>query len=58
MMCAKCVNAGNAQDWGLPNMARTLHNQCLWPATCTCQHAVGGEWVNDSRTSGVPQSQG
>lgn len=54
MMCAKCVNAGNAQDWGLPNMARTLHNQCLWPATCTCQHAVGGEWVNDSRASGIP----
>jgi hypothetical protein len=54
MICTKCVQAGNALLYGLPNQARKMHSECRYPASCTCQHAVGGEWINDSRASRVP----
>lgn len=55
-MCGACGNAGYADQYGLPGMARTLHERCEWPATCTCQHAVGGDWINGERARGLPHA--
>jgi len=55
MICPKCVQAGNLLDIGMQKLAGVRHNECLYPASCTCQHAVGGEWINGHRrASRVP----
>lgn len=57
MICAKCENAGHATSMGLPTVANMMHNMCQYPASCTCQHAVGGEWINGERTRGLPHPE-
>jgi|688.fasta_scaffold144787_7 hypothetical protein len=48
-MCRNCRSAGDVNAIGTYNVARTLHNTCDYPQSCTCQHGTGHQWVQHAR---------
>lgn len=49
-MCRNCKSAGMANADGNYTLARTFHESCLWPHSCTCQHATGTQYRRDVST--------
>lgn len=46
MMCVNCRTAGDLNQAHVrPSLIRGMHDMCEYPASCTCQHGVGSQWV-------------
>lgn len=47
MMCLNCRMAGDMNGMGRcpQESIREVHGMCEYPKSCTCQHATGGQWV-------------
>jgi hypothetical protein len=46
MICDNCKTGGAMNSIGEISASHRMHDRCDYPASCTCQHGVGGEWVN------------
>lgn len=45
-MCINCRAAGDIMVMdGAESIVRFQHKLCQYPASCTCQHGIGHQWV-------------
>lgn len=44
MLCNTCAHAGTLNADGESERAARLHENCQYPASCTCQHATGAQY--------------